>query len=295
MTDVAVTIHLHDGYDWHITRKVIEDEAKAVRRKLEKIRQLLYSGQTPDATAAEETSALLFESVQLGLPPGASELPTGELLAAINHELEQASDAGGSEATSAWQPIAGSSASAARKRTLVGKARKRLTRSRTHAIEVNLRGMKLNFDAYPATNLIASRLRIDVGSFDIIDNIQTSTWRKFLTELRPSDGGIVRESGAAMVRIELDKVRSSEEATEDDLDQEIALKVSSSIQHRRKCPRSFFPLLYQIKVFPLRLYIDQDALDFLRAFGAFKLPPSAASTSSSSNAVEPYFSTSHPV
>lgn len=195
-------IHIHDGYDWFSTRKAIEEEAKAVRRRLEKIRQLLASGQAPDASA-DEGSVLMFGSVQLGLPPGASELPTGQLLAAINEELDDQSDAA-SDASS-WQPLPGQQAS--RKPTLVGKARKRLTRSRAFAIEVNLVGVNASFDSYPSTNQLASRLRADVSTFEIIDNIRTSTWRKFLTELRASDGGVVRDSGASMVRFEYSKVR----------------------------------------------------------------------------------------
>lgn len=218
LSNCDVTVHIHDGYDWFSTRKAIEEEAKAVRRRLEKIRQLLASGQAPDASA-DEASVLMFGSVQLGLPPGASELPTGQLLAAINEELDDHSDAVSD--TSSWQPLSGQQAS--RKPTLVGKGRKRLTRSRAFAIEVNLVGINASFDSYPSTNQLASRLRAEVSTFEIIDNIRTSTWRKFLTELRASDGGVVRDSGSSMVRFEQSKVRPVGRAAS--AQEEIVMKV----------------------------------------------------------------------
>lgn len=239
LSNTDISVHLHEGYDWITTRRAIEEESKAVRRRLEKIRQLLADGQTPDATA-ENASVLMFGSLQLGLPPGANEMAPKDLLAAIDEELED----GGREAdavstaASSWQtfPAGGSrSTSASTKKpaaAIVGKGRKRLTRSKAFAIEVNVRGLNANFDSYsasspppsPSTSQPSSKIKVDVDSFDIIDNIKTSTWRKFLTEMRPSDGGLVRASGSPMAKIELStakpvgKVHSAQE--------EISLKAS---------------------------------------------------------------------
>ncbi|BGP20882.1 autophagy-related protein 2 [Rhodosporidiobolus nylandii] len=278
----SIAVHLHEGYDWFATRKALEDEAKAVRRRLEKIRQLLATGQKPDATAADKSTVLMFGSVQLGLAPGTTDLPPQELLAALNEEL----DGGGSDAvsTSSWQTLPGgdhsvSSSSPSRPApAVVGKARRKLTRSRTFAIEINLRGLDASYELYPVSSApsslyssmllptsrsqLASKLAARVDSFDIIDNIKTSTWRKFLTELRPSDGGVVRPTGAPMARVELTAVRPV-----------------GGVENARE------ELLLKIKVSPLRLYIDQDALDFLKAFGAFELP--AASSPSTPKAASP--------
>lgn len=217
-----ITIHIHEGYDWSSTRKAIEEKAKSVRRRLEKIRQLLASGQTPDSSG-EESSVLLFGSIQLGLPPGASELPVDQLLAAINEELEEASD--GASSASSWQPLPGQPPTR-RQPTLVGKSRKRLSRSKSYAIEVNLQEVEASFELFSPKSLLASQLRINVTTFDIIDNIRTSTWRKFLTELRASDGGTVRASGASMLRFEMNSLRSSGKTpTTPTLQEEITLKV----------------------------------------------------------------------
>ncbi|GAA5828512.1 hypothetical protein JCM11251_000826 [Rhodosporidiobolus azoricus] len=290
-TDLA--IHLHEGYDWFTTRKAIEEETKAIRRRLEKIRQLLASGQTPDGSAEKDASVLMFGSLQLGLPPGARELAPKDLLAAINEELNDSPNSDAVSTTSSWQTFPGGSgdtSSSARRPApaVVGKSRKKLTRSRTFAMQINLRGVSASYDAYSvapasspgrsmytsmllptARSQLASKLAVDVSSLDIIDNIRTSTWRKFLTELRPNDGGQVRATGAPMAKVEMSTVRPIE-----------------GVKNAKE------EILLKIKVTPVRLYIDQDALDFLKAFGAFELPspaPPASSMSSPSAKSEPFY------
>ncbi|GAA5978593.1 hypothetical protein JCM5350_003152 [Sporobolomyces pararoseus] len=284
ISDTDISIHLYEGYDWINTRRAIEEESKAVRRRLEKIRQLLADGQTPDATA-ENASVLMFGSHQLGLPPGANEMAPKDLIAAIDEELEQGArdEDTVSTAASSWQtfPAGGArSNSAPLKKSgpaVVGRSRKRLTRSKAFAIEVNVRGLNANFDSYStssssppsSTSQIASKMKVEVSSFDIIDNIKTSTWRKFLTEMRSSDGGLVRASGTPMAKFEIQTAKPAGRVNS--AQEEISLKV---------------------KISPLRLYIDQDALDFLKAFGAFKAPSpphTLKNSAKSSSAHEPFY------
>lgn len=219
MSECEISIHIHDGYDWASTRKAIEEESKLVRRRLEKIRQLLARGQVPDSSV-DETSVLMFGSVQLGLPPGASEFTSGQLLAAINEELDDESDTVSN--VSSWQSLSGQPQSS--KPTLVGKARKKLTRSTTFAIEINLRDINSNFDNYSPTDELSSKIKFNVTNFEIIDNIKTSTWKKFLTELRASDGGTVRASGSSMIRFEMSTFRAKDHSNSHG--EEIAMKVS---------------------------------------------------------------------
>lgn len=241
LTNVDISVHLHEGYDWYTTRKAIEEESKAVRRRLEKIRQLLASGQTPDATA-ENAGVLMFGSHQLGLPPGADEMAPKDLLAAIDEELERGGkdDDAASTTASSWQTFPGGKTTTEtghKKSTAatatVGRNRKRLTRSKAFAIEVNVRGLNTSFDSFSESTSSessprpGSTIKVDVSSFDIIDNIKTSTWRKFLTEMRPSDGGLVRATGSPMARVELETMKPI--AQVDTAQEEINLKVSYSI------------------------------------------------------------------
>ncbi|BGP04050.1 Autophagy-related protein 2 [Rhodotorula toruloides ATCC 204091] len=276
-----ISICLHEGYDWAATRKAIEEEAKAVRRRLEKIRQLLASGQAADASA-ETASVLMFGSVQLGLPPGASELPAKELLAAINEELDDSPNSDAvSTAASSWQSFPGGTPPTTARPpapAVVGKLRKRLTRSKAFAIEINLRDLNANFDSY-STSLsieaskllgvdpaLSSKTQADVGDLEIIDNIKTSTWRKFLTELRPSEGGVMRPTGGRMARLELRAVKPV-----------------------GKLPQAHDELVAKLRVSPLRLYIDQDALDFLKSFGAFERPVADAPAQANRASQEPFY------
>jgi len=109
-------------------------------------------------------------------------------------------------------------------------------------------------DQYCPDQPLVSRIFVTVKDLEILDFIKTSTWKKFLTDLRSDAKGNVRETDSNMVRIELCSVRPvpghpSEEAR------------------------------LRAKILPLRLYVDQDALDFLKKFFSFKDPRALATPS----------------
>jgi autophagy-related protein 2 len=215
-----VGIYLHDGYDWPRTRKAIEDEMKAVRKRLEKIRQLLASGQKPDESI-ERPSSVLFNSVYIGLGQDRDHLDSAALLAAIDEELE---DFGTGEETasqaSSWQSFPGGGRVATKKPRLKGR---RLTRSKRPQIEIGITGVKVDVDVYGPGESSASKLEVRVGTLEILDHIKTSTWKKFMTEMKADARGNVRETGADMVRVELVAVRPGLPA----MDEELRFKVGS--------------------------------------------------------------------
>lgn len=182
-----------------------------MRRRLLKIRQLLASGQKPDITA-EETSVLMFGSVlQPGATPNVPSFSEDELMAAIDEQLllplvedqtEQMS-VDDEQAYSQARPISSNATN-----STASTGTKRLGRSNAAQIEVNLRKIVAAFDTFPSTNEAASRFQLTVRSFDIIDHIHTSTWRKFLTEMRSSDGGGTRSSDTSMLRLEMSMFRA---------------------------------------------------------------------------------------
>ncbi|KAJ7111548.1 hypothetical protein C8R43DRAFT_1041373 [Mycena crocata] len=248
-----IKLFLYDGYDWAKTRKTIEEEVKEMRRRLAKIRQLVAGGQTQDSSI-EETSTVLFNSVYIGLEQDVDELEPAALLAAIDEELKDDVD---TSSQSSWQSLRPSAGTTPRLR-LAKVHGKRLTRSKAPSIEFQLMGVEAEVDQYRPDEPIVSRTFVTVKDLEILDHIKTSTWKKFLTELRSDSRGNVRETDSNMVRVELRSVRpvhghSSEEAR------------------------------LRAKILPLRLYVDQDALDFLKKFFSFKdaqsVPPSAESHS----------------
>lgn len=252
--DAGLKIFLHDGYDWSRTRKAIEDEVRAVRRRLERIRQLLASGQKADESIENATSSVLFNSVYIGLEQkgemGLSRMGMGKmdekaLIAAIDEELDEMETG----STSSWQTLpagvgAGPSAvhQAHKKTRLKGK---RLTRSKKPQIEINLLGIKADVDLYSTEEPTSSRVHFTAKEMEILDHIKTSTWKKFLTEMKADSRGNIRETDANMLRIELVGVRLKEDEEE---------------------------LRLRAKILPLRLHVDQDALDFLKRFFSFKAP-----------------------
>ncbi|ORY21591.1 hypothetical protein BCR39DRAFT_553281 [Naematelia encephala] len=242
--DCSVGVFLYDGFDWQKTRKVIEDEIKAVRRRLERIRQLLAAGQKADESF-EKTGSMLFNSVYIGLDQSRGDLDSAALLAAIDEELEELGAETASQ--SSWQTNFPPAADRPTHKKTRLKGR-RLTRSKKAQIEVNLSGIKADVDIYAPDDAMASRVHVTVKELEILDHIKTSTWKKFLTEMKADSRGNVRETDADMVRVELVAVRPS-------------LPMSSDQELRLRA-----------KILPLRLHVDQDALDFLKRFGSFSAP-----------------------
>ncbi|KAH9935004.1 uncharacterized protein B0H18DRAFT_1082721 [Fomitopsis serialis] len=241
----GVTVLLYDGYDWVRTRRIIEEEQKEMRKKLAKIRQLVASGQTPDPSV-EETNTLLFNSVYVGLEHNIDELEPGALIAAIDEELNE-------ELETAPQPVQNSPG-----KGTVGQGRtrrKRMSRSKGPSIEFRLMGLNAEIDRYlPASDLV-SRTLVTLEDVEILDHIKSSTWSKFLTSLRSDSRGNIRETGSNMVRVELRTLHP----VPDHPSEEARLRA---------------------KILPLRLHVDQDALDFLKKFFSFKDPESAPAPAS---------------
>lgn len=203
---VDIQAFLYDGYDWARTRKTIEDQVKVMRRRLAKIRQLLATGET-QTPEVDQTSALLFNSVYIGLDDNAEDMEREELMAAIDGKLAEDFE---TASQSSWQslPVAlPQPVSPKPSRISSASRKKRLTRSRGPSIEFKLSGVDAEIDQYLPNNSIASRTLVTVRDFEILDHIKTSTWRAFLTEMRSDSRGNVRESGSNMVQVELRDVK----------------------------------------------------------------------------------------
>lgn len=203
---VDVQAFLYDGYDWARTRKTIEDQVKVMRRRLAKIRQLLATGET-QTPEVDQTSALLFNSVYIGLDDNAEDMERDELMAAIDGKLAEDFE---TASQSSWQslPVAPSQPTAPKLSRIPSAGRnKRLTRSRGPSIEFKFSSVDAEIDQYLPKESIASRTLVTVRDFEILDHIKTSTWRAFLTEMRSDSRGNVRESESNMVRVELRDVK----------------------------------------------------------------------------------------
>ncbi|KAJ3787784.1 hypothetical protein GGU10DRAFT_134981 [Lentinula aff. detonsa] len=237
-----VNVFLYDGYDWSSTRRIIESEIKEMRKRLAKIRQLVAKGQTQQS-ASEETSALLFNSVYIGLKQDADELDSNALIAAIDEELKEDVD---TATESSWQslPVPSQHQPSVPSTRLNGK---RLVRARSPSIEFRVAGLDADFAQYRPEDPLVSRVFATITDLEILDHIKTSTWKKFLTALRSDARGNVRETDSNMVKVELRTIRP--------------VANNPSEEARLKA-----------KILPLRLHVDQDALDFMKKFFSFTDP-----------------------
>lgn len=135
-----------------------------------------------------------------------------------------------------------------------------LERSLAHKVSANVSNLSLSvlqFDSdgssvnEPETDFeLLNEIRFNMETFAVTDNVETSTWNRFLTYM--SSVG-ERESGSNMLELTLKNVRP-----------DLKLSYTEAVVHA--------------SVLPLRLYIDQDTLDFLIRFfdfkdERFKLPP----------------------
>ncbi|KAL2157654.1 hypothetical protein VTH06DRAFT_5135 [Thermothelomyces fergusii] len=235
--DVHIIWHLFDGYDWVRTREVIakavqEVEAKAHERRARRDRR----GGPYDPEFDEDETVIgdcLFNSIYIGIP--ANRDPR-ELTQAINHGLQDFGDTE-SVATSAVTTTTLRAAGQHRRSKSL-----KLSRSRRHKITFELKGVNVDFVMFPpGSGETISSLDVRLGDVDVFDHVPESTWKKFATY--DIDAG-EREMGASMVHAEVITTRPVDTpATE---------------------------LVMSVDILPLRLHVDQDALDFITRFFTFR-------------------------
>jgi autophagy-related protein 2 len=237
--DVHIIWNLFDGYDWQHTRdmitKAVQDvESKAIEKRAWNERRPAFEQDFED----EETviGDFLFNSIYIGIP---SNRDPRELAAAINQELNDNATETESIATTSLSlsPSRQGGSRRAKPKKL------RLNRSQHHKITFELKGVSVDWVSFPpGSGETQSSMDIRVHDFEIFDHVPSSTWRKFATYMQ--DAG-VRETGTNMIHIEILVVKPVPELAAS----EIVLKAT---------------------ILPLRLHVDQDALDFITRFFEFK-------------------------
>lgn len=203
---------LFDGYDWSYTRDVIT----ASVRKVETVARSLHGDwEKVDNTAEPVVADYLFDSIYIGVPAGSD---PQELEQAINRTLGP-----------------GDKSKEKKTKSL------NLNRSSDHRVQICLRQVTTNLDVF-AEGVVRAKIAVNVKDAEILDNMPTSTWNKFLTYQRRAGE---RESGSDLMQLKLDIVQPVpySTATEGSL---------------------------RVDVLPLRLHIDQDTSDFITRFFTFK-------------------------
>ncbi|KAH7633911.1 hypothetical protein B0T09DRAFT_100231 [Sordaria sp. MPI-SDFR-AT-0083] len=238
--DVHVIWNLYDGYDWVRTREIItkavqDVEAKAYERKARAERHT-HEDEGDEASVVDDC---LFNSIYIAVGPNGD--PTN-LRRAINQELQYQDTTTETESIATTAFITSTArASGHRQSRPRGKTLK-LSRSKNHKITFELKGVNIDVVTFPPGNETINTIDVRIHDLDVFDHIRTSTWKKFA--MYDIDAG-ERELSRHMVHLEVLNVKPVPDlpATE---------------------------LVVKVNILPLRLHVDQDALDFITRFFEFK-------------------------
>ncbi|KAF2033178.1 hypothetical protein EK21DRAFT_109311 [Setomelanomma holmii] len=250
--DVNIIWNLYDGYDWPRTRNIISQAVDDVEARAEERRRKARDDEEDDDFVEED---FLFNSVWIGVPVTDEQ---GALARRINHDIDDLASETGSYATSTATRSTGITV---RPRSATKpKRRLKLERSKHKKIAFSLMGVAVDLVVFPPdSGETINSIDVRVRDFEIFDHVPTSTWKKFVTCLvEPSS----RELNKPMINLDLLTVKPVTELAAS----ELVIKVS---------------------VLPLRLHVDQDALDFITRFFEFK-DDTALSTASASAADQPF-------
>ena len=252
--DVHFIWNLYDGYDWQSTRDTITQAIEDVQNKAAE--RLARNDKRKSIDPVEEDESVigdfLFNSIYIGIP--ANRDPR-ELAHQVNRNLDDLVSETESYATSTSPGSPSRKSQVPRSRS----SRKlRLKRSKYHKMTFELKGVSADVKVFPPdSGDTQSSLDIRVQDLEIFDHVPTSTWKKFATYMHEAGE---RESGADMIHLEILNVKPVPNLAVS----EIILKVRTMIFEMRKL------IQYQATILPLRLHVDQDALDFMTRFFEFK-------------------------
>ncbi|KAF3907609.1 hypothetical protein AA313_de0204588 [Arthrobotrys entomopaga] len=237
--------NLHDGYDWYKTRntisKAIQDvEERASRRQ--RHQETIGSIDDFDDDEEIETYDVLFNSIYITLPAHRDPKDLSrDIQNQIRGDYDAQSETGSYAPTTTTMDtqVPGGRHTSSRRRD------QKFRRSQRNAMQFELKGVDVDFTIFaPDRQEVQSSVDVRINDVQVTENVKTSTWRMFLTYMREAG---VRERGLPMAHIHLDILRPIPDlaATE---------------------------LSIKVKLLPLRLYVDQDALEFLTRFFEFKDP-----------------------
>jgi autophagy-related protein 2 len=241
--DVHVQWNLFDGYDWQGTRDVItkavhDVESKAMKKRARNERRSTFDRDLDDDDEEDLVIGdFLFNSIYIGIP---AKTDPRDLTAAINQDFLN-------DTATETESIATTTTSSTSSRPSRSKQPKsktlRLNRSKRNKMTFELKGVNVDLVTFPeSSGETQNSIDIRVKDLDVIDCIPSSTWKSFASYMHEAGE---REMGSSMVHIEVLNVKPV-----------TGLAASE--------------LVLKVTILPLRLHVDQDALDFITRFFEFK-------------------------
>ncbi|XP_014558299.1 hypothetical protein COCVIDRAFT_94716 [Bipolaris victoriae FI3] len=233
--DVNVIWNLYDGYDWPRTRSIISQAVDDVEARAEERRRRVREEDEDDDFVEED---FLFNSVWIGVPVKDEK---GALARRINHDIDDLASETGSYATSTATRSTG--ATTRPRGTTKSRRRLKLERSKHKKIAFSLVGVAVDLIVFPPdSGETINSINVRVQDLEVFDHVPTSTWKKFVTcAIDPSTRELIRP----MINLELVTVKPVTDLAASEL-------------------------VIKVTILPLRLHVDQDALDFITRFFEFK-------------------------
>ncbi|OJD21678.1 hypothetical protein ACJ73_06981 [Blastomyces percursus] len=246
--DVHFIWNLFDGFDWQQTRDTISKAVKDVEAKANEKFARTGGRASPQIDSEEDVIGdFLFNSIYIGIP---SNRNPQQLREDINAHIDDFASETGSFTTTTT--MTDGSATTIKPPSKKNK-KLRLNRSKRQKMTFELKGISADLVVFPpGSGETQSSLDVRVNDLEIFDHVPSSNWRKFATYMY--DAG-EKESGTGMVHLEILNVKPVAELAAS----EIVLKAT---------------------ILPLRLHVDQDALDFMSRFFEFKDDSAPVDTSS---------------
>jgi autophagy-related protein 2 len=127
------------------------------------------------------------------------------------------------------------------------------------ALVVKVDGLRVVYDEFSPLSDYASRVVLLVHQLDVLDRMADSQINKFLTDFKTDS--FPRESTAEMLRVDIVTVRTPQTP-------QVAMADSQETQPEE--------LIVRVQLLPLRLNLDQDALNFLIKFLCYSEDKAAA-------------------
>ncbi|CAG8459179.1 6978_t:CDS:10 [Ambispora leptoticha] len=267
--DFNLVWKLYDGYDWEETRTTVSENiahAKSQAKQQSADSAETVTGSDPNSnrpiSPLDSEASSFFDRLYMGPTYRHSDYEgSSQAASEIDYTVDDRSDISSlvgsglrAENEHLSRRDSGSRKTADPSRST--RSRPKLGRSKASKLDIRLEKMNLEFDIFPEDDQLAFRLLLSVRDVEILDNIKTSAWRKFLSHMRAENDTSPRETKSNMVRIELQCVRP--------------VPTEPSEEFRLKT-----------RLLPLRFHIDQDALNFIIRFFSFQATSSKIPVSKS--------------
>ncbi|KAL5440018.1 hypothetical protein PMIN06_009797 [Paraphaeosphaeria minitans] len=247
--DMNIIWNLYDGYDWPKTRGELAQAIDDIEARAEERRRKTQEDDDEDLEFIEEGQ--LFNSVWIGVPvKEAKGVLAKQVIQDINRGRDgsdQASETGSYATSIATRTT---SATARPRSSISTKRLQKLGRGKHKRISFELKNVAVDFVIFePGSGETVNSVDVRIQDLVVYDRVPGSTWNKFaLCDVEPEK----REMNRPMVNIALLTVKPAPDlaATE---------------------------LVIEVSILPLRLHVDQFALEFIRRFFAFRDESTASS------------------